>query len=328
MVRAKIVGTGFYVPEKVVTNKDLEKKIDTTDEWITTRTGIKERRIVSNGETTSDLALRASERALKMAGIKSQDLDLIIVTTMSGDMPMPSTASILQYKLGARMVPAMDLNAACTGFLYGLAVAESFIKADSRRYRHVLLVGADIMSHFMDWSDRSTCVIFGDGAGAVVLVPSYDSSGVISTKLYSDGSLWDLVCLPGGGTLYPPSKEMVEKKLSYVKMKGNETFKVAVRTLYNIAKDILSENNLHIDEISLLIPHQANIRIIQAIGERLGLPMEKIFINIDRYGNTSAASIPIALDEALRGGKISKDDYIIMEAFGSGLTWASALIKW
>jgi 3-oxoacyl-[acyl-carrier-protein] synthase-3 len=325
-LRSRITGTGSYTPENVLTNFDLEKKVDTTDEWITERTGIKERRTVGDSETTSDLCLEASKRALQAADVKPADIELIIVATMSGDMPMPSTAALLQKKLHAKNAAAFDLNAACSGFLFGLSTADNFIKAGT--YKKILLVGADVMSKFIDWQDRSTCVLFGDGAGAVVLESSRGARGVISTHLFTDGNLWDFICLPGGGSQNPPSAKTIKDRLHFVKMKGNETFKVAVRTLEKLVIDTLKLNNLKPSELAMLIPHQANLRIIKATAERLNLPMDKVAVNLDRYGNTSSASIPIALDEVVREGRIKKDDYILLEAFGAGLTWASALIKW
>jgi len=325
VLRSRITGTGSYAPEHVLTNYDLEKKVDTSDEWITERTGIKERRI-SKDETTSDLCVKASERALQAAGVRPGDLDLIIVATMSGDMPMPSTASLLQKKLGAKRAGAFDLNAACSGFLYGLSVADNFIKSET--YRRVLLVGAEVLSKFVDWQDRTTCVLFGDGAGAVVLEQEKGKRGILSTHLYSDGSMWDYICLPGGGSQHPPTLSTVKEKKHFITMKGNETFKVAVRTLEQLVVDTLKQNRVKPSELAMLIPHQANLRIITATAERLGLPMNKVAINIDRYGNTSSASIPMALDEVVREGRIKKDDYILLEAFGAGLTWASALIRW
>jgi len=325
-LRSRITGTGSYTPENVLTNFDLEKKVDTTDEWITERTGIKERRTVGDSQATSDLCLEASKRALQAADVKPADIELIIVATMSGDMPMPSTAALLQKKLHAKNAAAFDLNAACSGFLFGLSTADNFIKAGT--YKKILLVGADVMSKFIDWQDRSTCVLFGDGAGAVVLESSRGARGVISTHLFTDGNLWDFICLPGGGSQNPPSSKTIKDRLHFVKMKGNETFKVAVRTLEKLVIDTLKLNNLKPSELAMLIPHQANLRIIKATAERLNLPMSKVAVNLDRYGNTSSASIPIALDEVVREGRIKKDDYILLEAFGAGLTWASALIKW
>ena len=325
-LRSRITGTGSYAPENVLTNFDLEKKVDTSDEWITERTGIKERRIARANETTSDLCLEASKKALQAADLKPGEIELIIVATMSGDMPMPSTASLLQKKLHAKNAAAFDLNAACSGFLYGLSVADNFIKGGT--FKKVLLVGAELMSRFIDWQDRSTCVLFGDGAGAVILEKTTGQRGILSTRLFSDGNLWDFICLPGGGSQYPPSPKTLKDKLHFVKMKGNETFKIAVRTLEKIAVDTLRKNNVKLSELAMLIPHQANLRIIKATAERLNLPMSKVAVNLDRYGNTSSASIPIALDEVVRKGRIKKNDYILLEAFGAGLTWASALIKW
>src|SRR5208337_19508 len=326
MVRARIIATGSYAPEKVLTNFDLEKIVPTTDAWITERTGIKERRIAGENQATSDLAIEASKNALKYAGIKARELDLIIVATVTADKLFPSTSCILQYRLDAKKAAAFDINAACSGFVYGLSVANSFIQ--SGQYKKILLVGAETLSRFVDWEDRNTCVLFGDGAGAVVLEATKGKNGILSSHLHADGSLGHLLNIPGGGSRYPASKETVDKKMHSIKMKGNETFKVAVKALENLVTETLKQNNLKPSQLSCMIPHQANLRIIQATAKRLGLSMDKVIINIDRYGNTSAASIPIALDEAVRSGKIRKDDYLLLEAFGGGLTWASALIRW
>ncbi len=326
MLRARIIATGSYAPEKVLTNFDLEKIVPTTDAWITERTGIKERRIAGENEATSDLAVEASKNALKYGGIKARELDLIIVATVTSDTFFPSTACILQHRLDAKKAAAFDINAACSGFVYGLSVASSFIQ--SGQYKKILLVGAETLSRFVDWEDRNTCVLFGDGAGAAVLEATKGDNGILSSHLHADGSLGHLLSIPGGGSRYPASKETVDKKMHSIKMKGNETFKVAVKALENLVTETLKQNNLKPSQISCLIPHQANLRIIQATAKRLGLSMDKVIINIDRYGNTSAASIPIALDEAVRSGKIRKDDYLLLEAFGGGLTWASALIRW
>ncbi len=325
-LKSRITGTGSSVPERVLDNFDLEKKVDTSDEWIIERTGIRERRIARKDETTSDLSFEASKNALQAAGIKPKEIDLIIVATMTGDMPMPSTAAFLQKKLGAKNAGAFDINAACSGFLYALSVADNFIKAGT--YRKVLLVGAEVMSKFLDWEDRTTCVLFGDGAGAVILEPTSGKRGILSTHLYTDGNLWDFICLPGGGSKHPPSAKTLKDKMHFVKMKGNETFKVAVRTLEKLAINTLKEHNVKPSDLAMLIPHQANLRIISATAKRLKLPMSKVAVNLDRYGNTSSASIPIALDEVVREGRIRQGDYVLLEAFGSGLTWASALIKW
>ena len=259
-LRSRIAGTGSYVPGKILSNSDIKKMVDTSDEWIIERTGIKERRIVRPKEAASDLGLEASKRALHEAGVKPRELDTIIVATMSGDMPMPSTASIIQGKLGAKNASAFDINAACSGFLYGLSVADSFIRC--RSSKKILLIGVEVNSKFIDWRDRSTCVLFGDGAGAVVIKPTTTRRGVLSTHIHSDGNLWDLICLPGGGSRNPVSKESVRKGLHFIKMKGNETFRVAVRTLEKLALSTLKANKIKPSQLSMLIPHQANLRII------------------------------------------------------------------
>jgi len=326
LTRTKIVSTGSYLPEKVLTNFDLERMVETSDHWITERTGIKERRIANENQAASDLAHEASKIALDRASLKAEDIDLIITATVTGDMPFPSTACILQDKLGAKKAAAFDINAACSGFLYGLYVADSFIR--SGMHKKILVVGTEVLSKITDWEDRTTCILFGDGAGAVIVEPTIEDRGILSMSINSDGSMWDLLHLPAGGSKIPASRESVDNKLHYIKMKGNETFKFAVRTLEDLVVKILEENNLSPSQLSLLIPHQANLRIIQATADRLGLPIDKVLINIDKYGNTSAASIPIALDEAVISGRIKEGDYILLEAFGGGLTWASALLKW
>ncbi|MEW6419189.1 MAG: beta-ketoacyl-ACP synthase III [Nitrospirota bacterium] len=326
MLRSRIISTGSYLPEKVITNFDLEKMIDTSDEWITERTGIKERRIADENQTASDLAYEASKIAIERAGLKADDIDLIIAATVTGDMPFPSTACVLQDKLEAKNAVGFDINAACSGFLYGLYVTDGFIR--SGMHKRVLMVGTEVLSKITDWEDRNTCVIFGDGAGAVIIEPTEEDRGIISMHINSDGSLWELLYIPGGGSMIPASVDSVKKRLHYIKMKGNETFKVAVRTLEDLVIKTLDENKLRPSQLSLLIPHQANLRIIQATADRIGIPMDKVIVNLDRYGNTSAASIPIALDEAVITGRIKDGNYILLEAFGGGLTWASALIKW
>ena len=326
MLRSKIISTGSYLPEKVFTNDDLEKMVDTSDEWITERTGIKERRIADESQAASDLAYEASKAALKSAGLKADDIDLIIVATVTGDMPFPSTACILQDKLGALNAVGFDINATCSGFLYSLYIADSLIK--SRMHKRVLVVGAEVLSRITDWEDRTTCVIFGDGAGAAIIEPTEEDHGILSMHINSDGRMWELLHMPGGGSKNPASIDTIKKKLHYIKMKGNETFKVAVRTLEDLVIKTLHENKLDASKLSLLIPHQANLRIIQATADRIGIPMDKVIVNLERYGNTSAASIPIALDEAVRTGRIRDGDYILLEAFGGGFTWASALIRW
>jgi len=324
-MRARIAGTGSYVPERVLTNAELARMVATSDAWIVERTGIRERRIAAPGETCSDLGTRAAERALEAAGVAAADLDLILVATCTGDAPLPSTACLIQQRLGAVRAAACDLSAACCGFVYALGVGDAYVKTGSR---HVLVIGAEVMSMLMDWTDRGTCILFGDGAGAVVLSPSEGERGILSSHLHSDGNLWDLICVPGGGSRIPPSEKMLAEGLQYMKMKGNETFKAAVKTLEEVAREALSANQLAVEDLDLYVPHQANLRIIKAVAERLGLPMEKVVLNMDRYGNTSAASIPLALDEAVRGGRVKDGSLVTIEAFGSGLTWASAVIRW
>lgn len=326
MIRSKIISTGSYLPERVLSNFDLEKIVDTSDEWITERTGIKERRIANGNQAASDLAYEASKLALGRAALKAEEIDLLIAATVTGDMPFPSTACILQDKLGAKNAAAFDINAACSGFLYGLYIADSFIR--SGMHKRILIVGTEVLSKITDWGDRTTCVLFGDGAGAVIVEPTEEDRGIISMSINSDGSMWELLHMPGGGSRFPASKNSVDGGLHYIKMKGNETFKFAVRTLEDLVVKILEENKLGSSQLSLLIPHQANLRIIQATADRLGISMDKVIVNLDRYGNTSAASIPIALDEAVTTGRIKDGNYILLEAFGGGLTWASALIKW
>jgi len=324
-MRARIVGTGSYVPERVLTNADLERMVATSDTWIVERTGIRERRIAAPGEACSDLGTKAAERALEAAGLTAADLDLILVATCTGDSPLPSTACLIQHRLGAVRAAACDISAACCGFVYALAVGEAYVKTG---LRHILVVGAEVMSVITDWTDRSTCILFGDGAGAVVLGPADGDRGILSSHLHSDGNLWDLICVPGGGSRIPPSDKMLADGLQYIKMKGNETFKVAVKTLEESARETLSANHLSMDDLDLYVPHQANARIIKAVADRLELPMEKVVLNMDRYGNTSAASIPLALDEAVRSARVKDGSLVMIAAFGSGLTWASALIRW
>jgi 3-oxoacyl-[acyl-carrier-protein] synthase-3 len=325
-LKSRITGTGSYVPSTVIANAALEKKIDTSDEWIVERTGIRERRVAGDTQAASDLGVKAAKQAMKDAGVRPEDIDMVVVATMSGDMPMPSTASIMQHKLGILNAGAFDINAACSGFVYALSVADSMVRSGSSG--KLLLVGVEVNSKFLDWKDRGTCVLFGDGAGAVVMEPTRGESGILSTRLRSDGSMWDYVCLPGGGSKHPPSEDTLRNGMHYIKMKGNETFKVAVRTLEKLVVETLEEHNIKPSDLAMLIPHQANLRIISATAKRLKLPMSKVAVNLDRYGNTSSASIPMVLDEVARDGKIKKGDYILLEAFGSGLTWASALMKW
>ncbi|NKE70342.1 beta-ketoacyl-ACP synthase III [Candidatus Manganitrophus noduliformans] len=325
-IRTEIIGTGSYVPETRMTNKDLEGKIETTDAWIVERTGIRERRIASKDEAASDLAFQAARKALEAAQAAPEEIDLIVLATSTPDMFFPSTACIVQDKLKATRAAAFDLSAACSGFVYALAVGEQYIRSGT--YQKVLVIGTEIMSRLINWTDRTTCVIFGDGAGAVLLAPSSSESGILSTHLHSDGSLWDLICVPGGGSAIPPSEKMLAEQLNTIKMKGNETFKVAVRSLEEVAWEALRANDFLPSDVSFLVPHQANLRIIRAVADRLQLPMERVVINLDRYGNTSAASIPLALDEAVREGRIKKGDMLLFLAFGGGLTWGASLVRW
>ncbi len=326
MIHARITGTGSYAPKKVITNLDLEKLVDTSDEWITERTGIKERRIAEKGQTTSDLAYEAGKKALKAAGLGADELDLILVATMTPDMILPSMSCVLQEKLGARKAAAFDIYAACSGFIYGMSVADAFIR--SGLYKNILLVGAEILSRFTDWEDRTTCILFGDGAGAVVIQRHAGKRGILSTHLHSDGSLGDLIHVPGGGAQHPASHDTIRKRMHFIRMKGNETFKAAVRALEGVAQEALKHNKVKPEQIDYLVPHQANLRIIQAMAQRLNMPMEKVVLTLPKYGNTSAASIPMALDEAVRDNRIKKNHLLLFEAFGGGLTWASALVRW
>ena len=324
-MNARITGTGSYVPAKILTNADLETMVATSDQWITERTGIRARAVVGPGEACSDLAVKASRRALEAAKISAGDLDMILLATCTGDYPLPATACLVQHQLGATKAAACDVSAACCGFVYALSIADAYVKTGMR---HVLVVGSEVMSAITDWSDRNTCVLFGDGAGAAVVSASEGTNGILSTHLRSDGALWDLIAVPGGGSRLPPCEKVLAEKLNCIKMKGNETFKVAVRTLEEIARETLAANHLSIDDLDLYVPHQANVRILKAVADRLELPLEKIMLNLDRYGNTSAASIPIALDEAVKQGRIKQGSIVMLGAFGAGLTWASALIKW
>ena len=321
-----IVGTGFYVPEKVLTNFELEKMVDTTDEWILTRTGIKERRIASEEQATSDLAAAASRQALSNAKILPQEIDLIIVATLSPDMLFPATACLVQKNIGATKAAAFDIEAACSGFIYGLSIAQQYIQ--NGIYKTTLVIGAETFSRILDWQDRNTCVLLGDGAGAIVLKEVENGKGILSVHLGADGTGADLLKQPAGGSRLPASHETVKQRLHYLKMNGREVYKFAAKSMAETVIDGLSKIGLSPKDIDLLIPHQANIRILECVAKKLNLPMEKVFINIDRYGNTSAASIPIALSEAVEQERIKKDDIVALVSFGSGLTWGASIIKW
>jgi 3-oxoacyl-[acyl-carrier-protein] synthase-3 len=324
--KARIVGTGSYLPEKVLTNFDLEKMVETSNEWIVARTGIRERHISAEGEYTSDLGVKAAQRALKMAGVSPEEIDLIVVGTITGDFPWPATACIIQHKLGARNAVAYDVSAACSGFVYALTCATK--QLESGPARKALVIGAEVFSRIVDWTDRNTCVLFGDGAGAVVLDAQEGEHGVLSTHLHCDGSYWELLYQPGFGSRYPASLEGLQKRLPFLKMQGNEVFKMAVRSMYEVALEALDANGMKSEDIALLFPHQANRRILEAVFKRLGLKDGQMYINVDFCGNTSGASIPIALDEANRSGKVKEGDIVLFDAFGGGFTWASALVRW
>ena len=322
----EIVGTGSSAPEKVLTNFDLEKMVDTSDEWIRTRTGIRERRVADKETATSDMAAQAARRALEDAGMGAEELEMIIVGTVTPDMNFPSTACLVQDKIGAKRAAVLDISAGCSGFIYGLSLARGLI--DIGEYSTVLVIGAETLTKILDWEDRNTCVLFGDGAGAAILHTGDKGRGILATYLGGDGSLGTLLALPAGGSRLPASHQTVEERLHYIKMAGNEVFKSAVRAMGNSAIVALEKAGLSNQDVDLLIPHQANLRIIQATAKRIDLPMEKVYVNLDRYGNTSAASIPIALDEARRSGLIKKGDISLLVAFGAGFTWGSVVIKW
>lgn len=313
-----ILGTGSYAPARIMTNDELSSTVDTSDEWIFTRTGIRERRIAAADECTSDMAAAAARQALTSAGITAEEIDLVIVATVTPDMPMPATACIVQKKLGIPVHAAcFDLNAACSGFIFGLDTAWAMLS--SGRYRHALVIGAEKLSSVLDWTDRTTCVLFGDAAGAVVLGPARrENAAILGVKLYTEGGLTELLSIPAPG----------EQIASTIRMKGREIFKIAVREMDDAARDILEQHGLKADQIACVIPHQANLRIIESIAQYLKLPSDRFFINVDRYGNTSAASIPLAIDEAWRSGRIRPGDITLLVAFGAGLTYGSALVRW
>lgn len=324
--RAVIRGTGSSLPDRVLTNADLERMVDTSDEWITSRTGIRERRIAREDEPMSRFATRAAEEALKAAGIPASELDLLICATVTPDLPIPASACLIQEALGARKAAAFDLSAGCSGFIYGLAVADRFLANGG--VRTVLLIGAEVLSKYVDWTDRATCVLFGDGAGAVVLTAGDGPAGVLATSLHSDGSMADYIYVPAGGTREPASARTVAERRHFIRMKGNETFKMAVRSMEDASREVLEQAGLATSDIDLFISHQANRRIIDAVGGRLGLREDQVYVNIERVGNTSAASIPIALDEAARKGLLESGNHLLCAAFGTGLTWGAALCQW
>ena len=326
MGMAGILGTGVALPERVITNADLAKIVETSDQWITERTGIKERRQAGPDQKTSTLSIEAARKALEMAGITPQQLDLIICSTISPDMPLPATAAFIQRGLGAPACCAFDLAAACSGFLFGMTVAEQFIKTGKAKY--VLVIGAELLSRYLDYQDRATCVIFGDGVAAGVLGPTTPPTGILATEMHTDGAYADQLYIPAGGSAKPASCETVRARDHYIKMRGNELFKVAVRSLEDVSRRVLDQAQICASQLNLFIPHQANQRITDAVRQRLGVSPEKVYSNISRVGNTSSASIPICLDECIRSGRIQKGDLVLMSAFGAGVTWGAVLMRY
>jgi 3-oxoacyl-[acyl-carrier-protein] synthase-3 len=323
---ARFAGLGAYLPERVLTNHDLERMVETSDDWITTRTGIKERHVVAEGEALVDLVERAGRAAMEDAGVDPLEVDLFILATATVEQPIPATSAIVQPRLGVTNAACFDLSAACSGFTYSLNVARQFIATGSAET--VLVIGAECLTRYLDWTDRTTCVLFGDGAGAVVLKPAPAGEGILQLQWRTDGSLADIIAMPGGGCRYPPhSEESIAERLPFIKMRGNETFKVAVRALTELSQLVLAKGGVEANELDLFIPHQANQRIIQAVGTRLGLDAERVFSNVHRVGNTSAASIPLAMADARAEGRLKHGDLVLASAFGGGLTWASALFR-
>lgn len=327
LIRGKILGTGRGLPAKIVTNDDLAKIVETSDEWVTSRTGIKERRIADPETATSDLATEAALKALEKSGIKAEEIDLIIVATSTPDFSaFPATACVVQKNIGAKKAAAFDLETACSGFVYSMVIANQFIATGM--YKYCLVIGAEVFSRIIDWSDRNTCVLFGDGAGAAVLGPAEGDEGILSSTLGADGEGGRFLDVYAGGTRMPVTPEVLEQKLNTIRMDGSEVFKFAVRIMENASLDALGKIGMNASDISYLVPHQANIRIVSAAAKRLSLPLDKVAINLDKYANTSAASVPIALDEALEAGKIKKGDIVVMVGFGAGLTWGAAVLRW
>ena len=322
MKYARITGTGSYLPERIMTNADMEKVVDTTDQWIQDRTGIKQRHIAADDQTTSDLAEQAALKAIEASGINKEDIDLIIVATTTPDLVFPSTACLLQNKLGIHGCAAFDVQAVCTGFIYALGIADNFIKAGTSKC--ALVIGAETLSRILDWNDRGTCVLFGDGAGAVIVQAS-DKPGILSSHLHADGSYADLLTVPTG---ISKDQQRFRDEGAHITMKGNEVFKMAVNTLGRIVDETLAANNMQKSDIDWLVPHQANIRIINATGKKLGLNPDHVVVTVDKHGNTSAASVPLALDTAVREGRIKEGETVMLEAFGGGFTWGAALVKW
>ena len=326
MTRARIIGVGAYAPKRILTNHDLEKMVATSDDWIVQRTGIRERHIADEAEAASDLGLKAAQQALDRAGVEPAEIDLIVVGTTTGDMAFPTTGNILQHQLGCRNAGSMDLYAACAGSVYSLSVGAQYIQTG--KYRTVLCVGTECLSRITDYTDRGTCILLADAAGAAVLRPAEGEAGIIDTDLYSDGRYGDLLIQPGGGSRNPASHETVDRGLHFARMKGNEVFKVAVRMFEDCAQRILDRNGFKTDDLDVFVPHQANLRIIEAAVKRLKLPMDRVIVNVDRYGNTGAASVFVALEEALATKRIKSGDLVLLAAFGGGFTWGAALLRW
>jgi 3-oxoacyl-[acyl-carrier-protein] synthase-3 len=324
---ARIAGLGAYLPDRILTNLDLERMVETSDEWITTRTGIRERRVVADGEALTDLVDRAGRAAMTDAGVDPASIDLFILATATVEQPIPASAAIVQPRLGLVNAACFDLSAACSGFVYALNVARQFIATGAAR--NVLVVGAECLSRYVDWTDRTTCVLFGDGAGAVVLQPAPAGDGILQVEWRTDGNQADIISMPGGGCRIPPwNREAIDQRLPFIKMRGNETFKVAVRAMTDLSLLVLERAGLTAGDLDLFIPHQANLRIIQAVGSRLGLAEDKVYVNVQRVGNTSAASIPLAMADAVAEGRLKRGDLVLASAFGGGLTWASALFRY
>jgi 3-oxoacyl-[acyl-carrier-protein] synthase-3 len=326
MTRARIIGVGSYAPKRILTNADLEKIVDTNDEWIVQRSGIRQRHIADENEATSDLAVRAAQQAIERASLVPEDIDFIAVGTTTPDMYFPSVGNIVQHRLGCRRVGSVDMLAACAASIYSLSIGAQFIQTG--KYQRVLCVGAETLSRITDFTDRGTCVLLADAAGAAVLAPSTDDRGLIDFDLYSDGHYWELLYMPGGGSRNPATRETVDARMHYAKMKGAEVFKVAVRMFSECTARILERNGFAANDVNLFIPHQANLRIIEAAAKRVNLPMERVFINVDRYGNTGAASVYVALEEAVSSGRLKHGDLVLLAAFGGGFAWGAALMRW
>jgi 3-oxoacyl-[acyl-carrier-protein] synthase-3 len=326
MTRARMVGLGRGVPEKVLTNFDLEKLVDTSDQWITERTGIKERHIAADGEVTSDLAAAAGRMACENAGVKPEDLDAIILGTVTPDMQMPATAAFVQQKIGAKHCPAFDISAACAGFTFGLGLGDSLIQRGN--YKRILVIGVELLSRVLDWNDRNTCVLFGDAAGAALLVPEEGERGILDVEMHTDGSYTKDLTIPGGGSVNPASHSSVDEKLHVVHMNGRQIFTQAVRNMSRASLSVLERCGFTADDVTTVFAHQANMRIVEGVSHRIKIPLDRFFINIQKYGNTSSASIPIAMSEAAEAGQIHDGDLLLLTALGAGVSWASALVRW